>query len=187
MIERARRRLVADCGAHRLAPDYACQAHLAHQSRDRTSGDGHALAYHMPPDLAHTLDREILGEHARDLGLESNIVPCPRRQACRILSLRDTLVVGGWGDRQDTADRLDPIGIAVSVNKSDHLRNGRSSPACAKYADALRRISLACRSSRTSRSSAFTLSATSVGTPPRLPLSTSAFSAIDTTVAHLDG
>jgi len=46
---------------------------------------------------------------------------------------------------------------------------------CAKYADALRRISLAWRNSRTSRSSGFILSATSVGTPARLPLSTSAF------------
>jgi hypothetical protein len=105
------------------------------------------------------------------------------------------------GDRQSAADRLDPIGIAVIVNESDHRQNGRSSSACAKYANALRRISFACRSSRTSRSSAFTLSATSAGTLPRLPPSTSAFltyscsvcgtqpifSAIDTTAVHLDG
>jgi hypothetical protein len=47
--------------------------------------------------------------------------------------------------------------------------------AWAKYADALRRISLACRNSRFSRSSAFSRSATSLGTPARVPLSTSAF------------
>jgi hypothetical protein len=39
----------------------------------------------------------------------------------------------------------------------------------------LRRISLACRSSRFSRSRAFSLAAMSVGIPGRLPLSTSAF------------
>jgi hypothetical protein len=39
----------------------------------------------------------------------------------------------------------------------------------------LRRISFACRSSRFSRSSAFSFSATSVEMPARLPLSTSAF------------
>src|SRR6187551_4078269 len=79
------------------------------------------------------------------------------------------------GDRQDAADRLDPIGFAVIVNERDHRRNGRSSSAWAKYADALRRISFACRSSRFSRSRAFNFSAMSVGTPARLPLSTSAF------------
>src|SRR5258705_192670 len=41
--------------------------------------------------------------------------------------------------------------------------------------DALRRFSFACRSSRFSRSKAFSFSAISVGTPARLPLSTSAF------------
>ena len=55
-------------------------------------------------------------------------------------------------------------------------RRGANS-AWAKYANASRRISSAWRSSPISRSSAFTFSATSVGTPTRLPLSTSAFSA----------
>src|SRR5690606_15433505 len=53
--------------------------------------------------------------------------------------------------------------------------SGRSSSAWAKYAEALRRISLACRSSRFSRSRALSFSATSLGTPARLPPSTSAF------------
>jgi hypothetical protein len=99
-IARARCCLVADRGAHWLAPDHSRQAHLAHQPRDRTAGDGHALPHHLPPDLAHAVDREVLGEHARDLGLEGRILPCPRRQARRILSLRGALVAGGWGDRQ---------------------------------------------------------------------------------------
>lgn len=45
----------------------------------------------------------------------------------------------------------------------------------AKYADALRKISLACFSSRTSRSKAFIFSACSVVMPPRWPVSTSTF------------
>ena len=70
----------------------------------------------------------------------------------------------------------------------------------AKYADALRRISLACRSSRFSRSSAFSCSTTSAGTPGVRPLSQSAFfthscsvcavqpilAAIDTIAAHCE-
>src|SRR3546814_7934650 len=61
------------------------------------------------------------------------------------------------------------------INETDHRVNGRSSSAWAKYAEALRRISLAWRNSRFSRSSALRRSASSVGTPARLPLFTSAF------------
>ena len=61
------------------------------------------------------------------------------------------------------------------VDERDHGLNRRSSSAWAKYADALRRISLACRSSRFSRSRAFIFSESSLGTPARFPLSISAF------------
>src|SRR3954469_3691099 len=77
------------------------------------------------------------------------------------------------GDRQHLADRLDPVGIAVLVDERLHRLNGRSSSAIAKYADAFRRISLACRSSRFSRSSALIRSRSSVLGPPRRPLSLS--------------
>lgn len=61
------------------------------------------------------------------------------------------------------------------VDKGDHRLNGCPRSAWANYAAALRRISLACRSSRTSRYRALSFSAVSVGTPLRLPLSTSDF------------
>ena len=108
VIERARCRLVADGRAHRLAPDHPCQAHLPHQSRDATAGDRKALPHHLPPDLADTVDREVLGEYARDLGLKDRVLPRSRRKAGRIPFLCDTLVVGGWGDRQNAADRARP-------------------------------------------------------------------------------
>jgi hypothetical protein len=60
------------------------------------------------------------------------------------------------------------------VDERDHGLPRRST-AWAKYADALRSISFACRSSRFSRSKAFSFSAMSVETPARLPLSTSVF------------
>src|SRR5690606_8202891 len=111
------------------------------------------------------------------------------------------IMIGRRGDRQQFADRLDPVITAILIDERDHLRNGRSSSAIAKYADALRNISFACRNSRFSRSSAFNLSAISLETPARLPLSTSArlthscnvggahpiFSEIDTTAAQRDG
>jgi hypothetical protein len=66
------------------------------------------------------------------------------------------------------------MNTASFINESDHGLNRRSSSVWAKYADALCKILLAWRSSRFSRSSAFSFSAISLGTPARLPLSTSA-------------
>src|SRR5438270_1978815 len=81
--------------------------------------------------------------------------------------------VGRWGNRQHFADRLDPIRATVIVDEGDHRLNGRSSSAWAKYADALRRISLAWRSSRFSRSSALIRSPSCVVGPARRPWSRS--------------
>src|SRR5690349_20361967 len=111
------------------------------------------------------------------------------------------IVVRRWGDRQYPADRLDPMLLPVFINEFDHGLDRRSSSAAAKYADALRRMSLACRSSRFSRSSALIFSATSDGTPARTPLLTSdlfthscsvgalqpIFAATEQTAAHRDG
>jgi hypothetical protein len=81
-------------------------------------------------------------------------------------------MIGGWDDWQNPADRLDPICISMPINKAGHRVNERSSVQCsimpsiicaaspwAKYADALRNISLTCRSSRFSRFSALRRSA----------------------------
>src|SRR6202011_3666307 len=84
-------------------------------------------------------------------------------------------VIGRQGDRQHPADRLDPMRLAVIVDEGNHGLNRRSSAAWAKYADALRRISLACRSSRFSRSRALSLAAISVVRPGAPPLSRAAF------------
>src|ERR1700740_2576492 len=75
---------------------------------------------------------------------------------------------------QLSAERLDPVLIALIVDERDHHFGRRSSSAWAKYADALRRISLARRSSRFSRSSSLIRLRSSVETPPRRPLSISA-------------
>ena len=45
--------------------------------------------------MAWTDDRKVIGEHARDLGLEGDILPRARRQPCWIVSLRDALMVPG--------------------------------------------------------------------------------------------
>jgi len=63
----------------------------------------------------------------------------------------------------------------VIVDDGDHGFDRRSSSAAAKYADALRRISLAWRSSRFSRSSAFSFADSSAGASGDRPLLRSAF------------
>ena len=118
---------------------------------------------------------EISGTDALDLGSQDRVAPGAIRQPGRIGTLRQVIVVGGRGDRQNPADRLDPVRITMRLNEIHHHFDRRSSSAIAKYAEALRKISFAWRSSRFSRSSAFILSAISLGTPARLPLSTSAF------------
>src|SRR5690606_4809682 len=85
------------------------------------------------------------------------------------------LVVRRWGDRQNRADRLDPVFLALRVDERHHHFGRRSSSACAKKAEALRRISLARRSSKFSRSSSFSRCRSSVARPGRFPRSRSAW------------
>ena len=151
------------------------QPHRPHQPSDRAARNIKAFAPQLPPDLAHAIDAKVGIEYAPHLDPERGVPPRSIRQLCRIIALRHMRMVGRWGDRQNLADRLDPMDGAMVVDKRDHLLNGRSSSAIAKYADPFLRISLAWRSSRFSRSSAFSFAATSVGTPARPPASTSAF------------
>src|SRR5690606_19375505 len=74
-------------------------------------------------------------------------------------------------DRQYIADRLDSVLLTVLVDERHHHFARRSSSACAKYADALRRISLARRSSRFSRSSSLSRSRSWLVSPGRCPSS----------------
>ena len=61
------------------------------------------------------------------------------------------------------------------ADESDHGLCRRLSSVIAKYAEEFCNISLACLNLRFSRSGAFIFSATSLGSPARLPLSTSAY------------
>ena len=69
------------------------------------------------------------------------------------------------GDQQGPADRLDPIRLTMIVDEGHHHLGRRPSFACAKYADALRRISFARRSSRFSFSSSAIRARSSVVIP----------------------
>src|ERR1700730_12718444 len=175
VIQRAWRRLVADRGSDRLAADHALQTKGSHQPCHGAAGNVVTFALQLPPDLAHAVDTEVLLEPPPNLLNQGVIPPRPRRQSGRIGAPGDMRMVGRWGDRQHPADRLDPVRPAVIVDEGDHGLCRRSSSAWAKYALALRRISLAWRSSRFSRSRALSLAAMSPVRPGLCPLSRAAF------------
>ncbi len=76
-------------------------------------------------------------------------------------------VIGRRSNRQHSADRPDSVDLTMLVDERHHHLPGRSSSAWAKYAEALRRISFARRSSRFSRSSVFKRSRSSLVRPGR--------------------
>ena len=92
---------------------------------------------------------------AFDLLLHLVVVPGTRRSELWIGSARRVFVIKRRGDRQFAADRLDTQFLGVIADERHHQLPWRSNSACAKYADASRRISLALRNSFTPRSSSF--------------------------------
>src|SRR5512132_4408965 len=197
-------------GRHRspdsLAANGAFDPHLPHKSCDGAARHIGSFACELPPDLADAVNLEILVPDPPNLFRQGEIAPLARRctggiagTGGGIAGTGGMLAVRRRGDRQNPADRLDPVGVAMLVDERLHDLDRRSSSAIAKYAEALRRISFACRSSRTSRSSALIRSRSSLVVPAR-PLSRSAcrtqprsvsavqpiFAAIEPIAAHCD-
>jgi len=131
-IERADGCLVSDRCAHPLAADHPLQTHFLHQPGDRASGHLEALPLHLPPDLAHAIDLEVVIENPADLAHQLSIPLDPCRCRLRVLAAARMGVIGRRGDRQYAADRLDPVLIAVRIDEADHGFHRRSSSAWAK-------------------------------------------------------
>ena len=131
--------------------------------------------YKLPPDLADAIDPKFSSKTRRIFRLSAASRLARAGSLFGIGAPGDMSVIGRRGDRQHPADRLDPMGPAMIVDEGDHGLNRRSSSAWAKYALALRRISLAWRSSRFSRSSAFSFARHVRRRPGPCPLSRSAF------------
>lgn len=143
LVQWAWRFPVRDRRPVRLAPDDALKAHVLHQPCSRAAGDLEALTAELPPDLADAVDAPVRLEHATDLGAQRVVPTRAIRQSRRIGPPGQVIVVGGRGDRQNSADRLDPGRTALRGDERHHRFDRRSSAAIAKYADALRKISLA--------------------------------------------
>src|SRR5690606_9438335 len=106
--------------------------HTAHQPFDSAAGDFEAFALQLPPDFTRPINAEVLIEHPLDLHSKFRIALRARRYRLRMRTPMHTEAIGRWGDRQYTADRLDPIRRPVLINESNHVLNRRSSSACAK-------------------------------------------------------
>ena len=113
LVERARRSLVTHRGADRFAADNPFEAQFPHQPLHRAAGHVEALALHLTPYLAYSVDPEVLGEDSADLRLQDRIAPGPGRKPGWLSALCGVLMVGGRGNRQNPADRLDPVGLTV--------------------------------------------------------------------------
>src|SRR5690606_22010121 len=151
--------------------DGACQPQLQHQSLYPAASDPDALPVQLLPDLLRTVDLLVLVPDSHDLDTELLVALRARRASLRLSLLLLLCVVGRRSDRQYIADRLDSVLLTVLVDERHHHFARRSSSACAKYADALRRISLARRSSRFSRSSSLSRSRSWLVRPGRCPAS----------------
>jgi len=101
----------------------------------------------------------------RNLWRQRRIPLCPPRHALRLSRTCLVFIVRRRSDGQHGAHRLDSVRVARIVDETNHDVPQRSSSAWAKYAHALRQISLARRSALTSRSNAFTRARSSVVPP----------------------
>jgi hypothetical protein len=87
--------------------------------------------------------RGVLLEHAPHLRSERIVAQSASRPLSRLNPCGSVGHGRRKGDRQNPAYRLEPINLTMCVNERHHHLARRSSSAIAKYADALRRISLA--------------------------------------------
>ena len=139
----ARLRCVRVRGDDLFAPKHAFEAQIAHQPLYRASCDVLIVSEQNMPDLPRPIELAVVFPCGIDLDADIRVRLCPRRSTLRITRDGAPLIIGRLGDLQHFTHRLDPELSPMFLNESSHLRNGRSSSAIAKYADAFFRISLA--------------------------------------------
>src|SRR5712692_3570529 len=152
---------------HRASSD-TDQLELAHQPPHPVTADLEALPVELAPDLVGAVDAVVVLVDPSDLRLHRLVADSTG--AGRPGGGR---VVGRGGNLQHPADRLDPPTLPVGVDEA-HYFGSRGSSSRAKKPAAALRISLARRSSRTSRSNSAMRWRSSVVSPGRSPLSISA-------------
>ena len=140
---------------------------LSHQPLYSAACDILAFPAQPVPDLAGAVSAFALVMDTLDLLQVCRILPGSVRRQIRVPDEGRMPVATRWGDRQHTADRLDPKLPLMLFNEGNHLPNRRSGSACAKYAEAFLRIPLAWRSCLFPRSNAFSRACRSLVKPSR--------------------
>ena len=111
LVERARRGLVADLRAYRLAPDHALQA------RPRMSRCTVHRAMSKLFRRICRVDDEVVAEDPRELGILRLVTLGTRLQSRPVAALGRALVAAGCGDRQNPPDRLDRMLLTMLVDE----------------------------------------------------------------------
>src|SRR5262249_12317641 len=153
-VQRTRRVRITDRRAHTLATDDTAQTQLTHQPLHRAARYCMAFPVELMPDFVGTIDLQVGLPDPFDLRHQNVIALSAHAAQRRVAPLGRISPVARRGDLQRLADRLDPVRVAMLINEIPHHLQRRSSSAWAKNALANLRISLALRSSRTSRSKA---------------------------------
>ena len=125
------------------------------------------------PDLSDAVDLIVFIPDTLDFKAQIHIPFGAIRRQVRVSGDRYMRIKCGLGDWQNLANRLDTQVFAMLFYEGNHRLKGRASSACAKYADAFLRISLAWRRSRISRSIALIWARSSEVCPSLRPLSIS--------------
>ena len=165
-IWRARRFRTGYRGTHDLASHDPAQSRTAHEPLDRAAGYRDAFALELLPDLVGSVDLQVIVPDPLDVHHQCLVTPCPGATPSGVTLLGGITPVSRWGDLEHLADRLDPHRLAILVNEGVHNLLWRSSSARAKNALASWSISLAFRSSLTSRSSALMRCCSALVVPP---------------------
>ncbi len=108
------------------------EAHLAHQAFHGAPGHSKTFSVQLKPGLTRSVDRSVLLPDPLDLFTKPSISNQSRRQPSWIGLSGFLFVVSRRGDRQNAADRLDPVLVSMIVDELHHHLGRRSSSACAK-------------------------------------------------------
>src|SRR5215203_4529281 len=168
-VGRSLAHLSRERGSLALTAHDAAQFQVVHEPGHPVTANLVTFAVELTPDLLYAVHAEVVAVDARDLGLQMFVA-----ELSRCGRTREHRVVGGWRDLQCLTDRLDSPALAVSADELHDFLGRRGSSSAAKKAEAALRISLARRSSRTSRSSSTIRCCSADVMPGRLPLSMSA-------------
>ena len=149
-------------------------AQRSHKPLYSASNNSYSFSIELLPDLSRTLySTKAFLLHTQNVGTKHLISFDSKRTELWMLLSSFLLVLDRCNNRYVFTDRPDSVFLPVHVFESNHHFGRRSSSACGKYSDALRRISLAFLSSRFSSSSSFRRFRTSVISPSRRPSSVS--------------